>query len=190
MINVFDKILRPTAREIKATKIISFISAIVDFVLTFSVFSEAADYADSYFYYWSSNARSAVSMYRGFGVFLLILGLVELGLSARIYILEKSGKVCPECERVYLPTEVTCFKCHADLTHAMGVKEYLLANPTASPKKPAVGAPTAAPQKPTAEEPPAADGAPGAEAKKFCSQCGHAISEGVAFCPNCGKKIL
>lgn len=152
-------------------------------------FGMASEFEDSGYYYWSSETRILAGLARSAGFGFVVVGLLLLALGILFWRNKRTGKVCPKCEGVYSPTVTSCPICHTDLTHAMGVKEYLSVKPTAAPQKPTVVAPAAAPQEPKVEEPHAADGTPDARAKKFCSQCGHKISEGAVFCSNCGKKI-
>lgn len=178
---MLDKIFKPTARTIKTTRGILVGCAIGSLIGAFSSFREAGSFSDSSYYYWSSAARSTAATFASLltflGVVFLAFGLIELALGGRLWMLEKNGKVCPKCERVYLPTETTCSPCGADLTHAMCVKDYLLTKPTV---------------KHTANTAASASGSRSenfnAGTKRFCTSCGQEITESDAFCPKCGKK--
>ncbi len=176
---MFNKIFRPTAKNIKVCKIVQFSCAIFMFIFAFILFGQAGKYANSSYYYWSSNVRNYVSLVRGLGVFMLIVGLIDLGMGIGVWNLEKNGKVCSQCDRVYLPTVTACPICNIDLTHAMDVKKHLSIKPTVT-KKPTI----------TANPPAANSGTPNTgEKKRFCAFCGQELPGESAFCPKCGSKI-
>lgn len=171
--------MKISVRGLKAGVITSIICAVICFIISIIIFSSASEYADSAYYYWSSEIRIWVVIlaFAGFGVimsgvFCLIWGIV-------LWILQKNGKVCPKCERVLFSSVIVCPSCNTDVTRAMKVSEHLSNHPTIA-SKPFIPHPPAPTENSEAKN---------TEAKRFCTHCGHEITQNAEFCSNCGSKI-
>lgn len=145
------------ARSIRASRITHIISAIISIFCACEMFN------------LSDKARRVESLV----VFCIIMafafimwGAIELGLAIGAWLLNKHGKVCPLCERVYAHSVMKCPKCYSDMTYAKSVNEFLNSTSTTPITQPTR----------TVE-------------KHFCSTCGTKIDGSMTFCPKCGTKI-
>ncbi len=165
------------ARNIKMLMFINFIGAISWYILAIILFRDASKYYNNGYYYWSSGIRDAASKLTMGGLLFLFGGSVQLALGFSAAVLKNIGKVCPDCERVFLSSINVCTKCKTDLTYAKSVKEYVAVKPKIIPKgiqnissvSPMVGQQNGN--------------------KRFCAYCGKELSVRAAFCQQCGNKV-
>lgn len=165
-------------RAIKMMPIVEIIFAFVFFGIAGVIFSLAYSAQGTSDYYWSREFRSAVSLFYGFASCATLMGAISLGLGISAWLLEKTGKVCPQCESVYSSMAVKCPKCGTDMIYAKKVNEYLAENPTVAKSAPTAGNADSSGK----------DSRVNASDRRFCTQCGHEIRNRDAFCSHCGSK--
>lgn len=152
------------------------IGAAVVFMAASLLFDTAKKYTRSGYYYWSRDVRDVVSIMNGIGVFLLLIGVGLLGAGIVAMILKKSGKFCPDCEKVFFRTAVMCPRCKTDLRYAKSVKMYLSERPRIMPK----GTIETNNRQQISRS--------YSRTNRFCAHCGKELVAEVIFCPYCGNK--
>lgn len=171
--------MKISVRGLKAGVIVSFVCVAISVIIGICFLSSASEYADSAYYYWSSEVRLWVMFLCIAGFAMIISGVCSLTWGIVLWILQKNGKVCPKCERVLFSSVIVCPSCNTDVTRAMKVSEYLSNHPTVA-NKPSIPNPPASTENSDAKT---------NEAKRFCAHCGHEITQNAEFCSNCGSKI-
>lgn len=134
-------------------------------------------HSKSGYYFWSKDVRNVTSAINNIGVFLLLVGTVLLGLGVVATILKNTGKICPNCERIYDQNTVKCSMCKTDLTYAKNVKAYLSEKPKMVPKGTFSMSNGRSVVRPLNVN------------KRFCVYCGKELVAEVVFCPHCGNKV-
>ena len=141
------------------------------------VFKLANKQTKSGYYYWSKDVRNVTSAINNIGIFFSLRGVVLLGLGIVAVILKNTGKICPNCDRIYGQNTVKCSTCKTDLTYAKSVKAYLSEKPEIMSK--------------------GTSGMSNGQStvcslnvsQRFCAYCGKELSAKVLFCPHCGNKV-
>ena len=159
------------ADNIKIGKIISFIFAILGLVIAIIFFSKVEKYSNSMYYYISKSYKSYVTFFKIGGIISIIISIQGWFFAFWYLYLQKKGKVCPRCQNVLVPSAAECPKCHEDVTHALGVAEYLSKHPD---QNQSVGV--------------NAKNDESSNTKRYCSACGSELKNGAKFCQNCGSK--
>lgn len=163
-------------KNIKIQMYVGLIGAASAFMSASSMFSIAKKCTKISYYYWSRDVRDVASIMDGIGIFLLLIGVVLLGVGLAAVMSKKTGMFCPNCEKVFFKFAVKCPRCKADLRYAKSVKEYLSEKPRIMPK----GTVEMNNRQPI--------GRPYNGNKRFCAYCGNGLTVEAAFCPHCGNK--
>ncbi|MDE5587961.1 MAG: zinc-ribbon domain-containing protein [Acetatifactor sp.] len=150
-------------KEIKIAKIVFCVSAVLISIVVILMFAMAANIP---VYSRSRDVRLLRTFCIVGGVIFGLVAAVQYGLAIGTWILEKHGRVCPQCERVYSKLAERCPRCNCDMSHALSVREALISNPLLDNKQmmSSVG-------------------------QNFCTICGEKLRSDNLFCPRCGKKI-
>lgn len=150
-------------KEIKTAKIGFCVSAVLISIGVILMYAMAANIPA---YSRSRDVRSLRTFCIVAGVILGLVAAVQYGLAIGAWILEKHGRVCPQCERVYSKLVEKCPRCNCDMSHALNVKEALISKPLLDDKQmmSSVG-------------------------QNFCTICGEKLGNDNLFCPRCGKEI-
>lgn len=156
---------------IKKQKIIGLIVGVGTFLLMLLCDSFASMCRNSVQYYWSSDVREGASLLSGVSLFLGLLSAFMFATSIFMFYLDKNGKVCSECQLVYLKSSARCFKCKNDITYAKSIAEYRAESLVAKISYSDIR-----------------NNAPDVSREKFCSFCGQKMRGTDHFCPSCGKK--
>lgn len=165
--------------EVKNIRIqmrVGIMTAVIVFMLSGFVFHIAQKCSKSYYYYWSGDLKNMVSIMNVLGIFLLFIGIVLMGVGLAAAILINTGKVCPDCEKVYMNSAVVCPRCNRDLRYAKSIREYLVEKS----KNISRGAAGTVNQQPIGRQYHVK--------KRFCAYCGEELLAEAVFCPHCGNK--